>query len=669
MTSFRSFFRRGLVSGGARNSRSGRSQAPLRSSSRQPSRASVRPDPVRPNAVRPSVARQSAATIAVAPGRGKAKPRLKIRAGTADTVAPARGAASGVTGATGAAPRAAAIRLATGTEKTAAQMAGNAAAVAGKNTRHTKAASSDAAAHEPNTAAVTRAATAPASTQQRSSRRPAAALVNPSAGEAESLPVAGRLPASVNSAGSPNTDDVQLLAVQTIDIRPAGTVVSRRPLPERRQPVVHLPTETVPRHRPPAWMLEECQVAPARAGDQAEILQLLAGLPSPPTKAEFHAAVDHPDHDSANRLIARLAGRIVGHVEVLPRNVRVGSVTVPAAVVDRLAVLPECRGAGHGQRLVRAAEERMRTLGAAVALTRTRIAPSLRELGWSVLGRDCATPGRPTGILARLLEGPARDGEPVTMRQWRHVELPAILRIYMQNTARFVGPLDRSEAYSRWLVSRGAFDSIIVALVGQDRYDLHETSARIVGYCVQSGNRVLELLADPEFPGLEREILARVCAEAVENDRQEIVYESSAADPLHHAVAGGESLVTPNDRMIVARVFRPLELMTALAPQVAENVVAAGLRETVELGLDAPGFRGSVIVTDGRATVHAGRVGRSYLRLTDDELARLLLGQSDPLEATAAGRMEASTQVAQKLATQLFPRVPLWCPMWDDLPA
>ena len=38
-------------------------------------------------------------------------------------------------------------------------------------------------------------------------------------------------------------------------------------------------------------------------------------------------------------------------------------------------------------------------------------------------------------------------------------------------------------------------------------------------------------------------------------------------------------------------------------------------------------------------------------------------------EAVAAGRMEPSTQMAQKLAGQLFPRQPLWCPMWDDLPA
>jgi len=457
-------------------------------------------------------------------------------------------------------------------------------------------------------------------------------------------------------------------AVQSIDIRPSGTVVSRRP-PVKRPAILHLPKEPAGRLPPPAWMLEECQVAPARAGDQAEILQLLGGLPSPPTKSEFHAAVDHPDHDSANRLVARLAGRIVGHIEIVPRSVRLGSATVPAAVIDRVAVLPECRGAGHGQRLVKAAEDRMRQIGAVAAFSRTRIAPSFRELGWSVLGRDSATPGRPTGILARLLEGERRVGEPVTMRQWRHVELPAILRIYQQNATRFIGPLDRSEAYSRWLVSRGAFDSIIVALMGQDRYDLHETTARIVGYCVQSGNRVLELMADPEFPGLEREILARVCAEAIENDRQEIVYESSAADPLHQDVAGGESLVSAGDRMIVARLFKPLDVLAAVAPTVAENVAAAGIRETVELGLDAPGFRGSVIVTGGKATVHAGRVGRSYLTLSDDELARLLLGQSDPLEAAAAGRLQASTQIAQKLATQMFPRMPLWCPMWDDLPA
>jgi GNAT superfamily N-acetyltransferase len=459
--------------------------------------------------------------------------------------------------------------------------------------------------------------------------------------------------------------------VETVEIRPSGTVISRRPV-TKRPAIQHVPHHPVLPLKPPAWMLEECHVAPARAGDQSEILQLLSGLPAPPSRAEFHAAVDHPEHDSANRLVARLGGRIVGHVEIVPRDLMVGSAVIRGAVLDRVAVLPECRGAGHGQRLVRAAEDRMRQAGAAVAFSRTRIAPSFHELGWSVLGRDSATPGRPTDILARLLEGSQRAGESVTMRQWRHVELPAILRIYKQNVSRFVGPLDRSENYCRWLVSRGAFDSIIVALVGQDRYELHESSARIVGYCIQAGNRVLEVMADPEFAGLEREILARVCAEAIENDRQEIVYESSAADPLHETVAGGASLVQGGDRMIVAKIFRPLEVLLAQAPAVAARIVAAEIKETVELGLDAPSFRGSIIVDakePREATLHPGRVGRSYLRLSDDELGRLLLGQCDPIEAVAAGRMEPSTQMAQKLAGQLFPRQPLWCPMWDDLPA
>lgn len=484
---------------------------------------------------------------------------------------------------------------------------------------------------------------------------------------------AGRMVRAVKSATTAKKPRSK--AVATIEIRPAGTVVSRRPA-KKRTAIRHLPSHPTLPLKPPSWMLNECQVAPARAGDQNEILQLLSGLPAAPTKAEFHAAVDHPDHDAGNRLVARLAGRIVGHIEVVPRAVLIDGVPLTAAAIDRVAVLPECRGAGHGQRLVQSAEDRMRQIGAWVGFSRTRIAPSFHDLGWAVLGRDCATPGRPTEILARLLEGPQRTGDVVTMRQWRHVELPAILRIYRQNAARFVGPLDRSEAYSRWLISRGAFDSIIVALVGQDRYDLHETTARIVGYAIQSGNRVLELMADPEFPGLERDILARVCAEAVENDRQEILYEAGAADRLHAAVAGGDpanATVQSGDRMIVAKLFRPLEILEALVPLFAKRVAEAGIRETVELGLEAPEFRGSIIVTESkgepRAAVQAGRVGRSYLRLAAEELARLVLGQCDPHEAVAAGRMEPSTQVAVKLATQIFPRTPLWCPMWDDLPA
>ena len=461
--------------------------------------------------------------------------------------------------------------------------------------------------------------------------------------------------------------------VEEVQIRPSGTVYRRRSLASRPA-VWHKPHIQVEPSRPPEWMLAEPEISPARAGEQAEILQLLSGLSCPPSRTEFQAAVDHPDHDSANRLVARLGGRIVGHAEVVPRSVFVAGVPVPSAVIDRLAILPECRGAGHGQRLVRETEDRIRATGALIGLSRTRIASSFHQLGWSVLGRDGVTPGRPTDILSRLLDDGAascsEQGATVTMRQWRHVELPAILRVYRQNTARYNGPGDRSEAYSLWLVSRGAFDSLLVALVGHDRYDLHETNARIVGYCIQQGNRVLELLADPEFPELGRQILARVCSEAIENDRQEIVYESAATDPLHRFVAGPDAPVDVSaDRMIVARVFDPAGLLKLVAPAIAARLAAEGVGETIELGFETPTFRGSLVMSKGTANVHTGRVGRSYLRLSHDEFARLVLGQCDAAEAAAAGRLAASTQIAQKFAMQVFPRTPLWCPMWDDLPA
>lgn len=458
-------------------------------------------------------------------------------------------------------------------------------------------------------------------------------------------------------------------AVETVEIRPSATIFTRRTA--NRAPVIHVPQVPEKPFEPPAWMRGECRIAPARAGDQHEILQLLATLPTPPSRSEFHAAVDHPDHDSANRLVARLGGRIIGHAEIQPRSLFIGGGIARAAVLDRIAVLPECRGAGHGHRLVEAAETRMREIRAAFALSRTRAAASFQEMGWSVLGRDTTTSGRPASILARLLDAPQRSGEPVTMRQWRHVELPAILRIFRQNAANYVGPGDRGENYSRWLVSRGAFDSILVALVGQDRYDLYETTARIVGYCVQSGNRVLELLADPEFPGLEREILSRVCGEAIENDWKEILLESSAADPLHQSVTGPGGPAAGSDRLLVAKVFDPLAVLEAVAPTVGQRLAATGLKETVELGLETASFRGSLVFngSTGTAAVQAGRVGRSYLRLDDSELTRLLLNQCDPSEAAASGRLSASTQIALRFADMLFPRVPLWAPMWDDLPA
>ncbi|MCK4685616.1 MAG: hypothetical protein KAT44_11700, partial [Pirellulales bacterium] len=69
-------------------------------------------------------------------------------------------------------------------------------------------------------------------------------------------------------------------AVHTVEVRPAGTIVEHQPpVKPKREAVFHVPHQLATVSKPPAWMLEQCHVSPARAGDQSEIIQLLSGLP------------------------------------------------------------------------------------------------------------------------------------------------------------------------------------------------------------------------------------------------------------------------------------------------------------------------------------------------------------------------------------------------------
>jgi hypothetical protein len=87
------------------------------------------------------------------------------------------------------------------------------------------------------------------------------------------------------------------------------------------------------------------------------------------------------------------------------------------------------------------------------------------------------------------------------------------------------------------------------------------------------------------------------------------------------------------------------------------------------LGFSIEGSKQVLTLTRRGARLCAGRLGRSYLTLKSNEFARLMLGHSDVSEAVAQERIIPSTQTALETAQALFPRVPLWRPTWDDLPA
>jgi hypothetical protein len=247
------------------------------------------------------------------------------------------------------------------------------------------------------------------------------------------------------------------------------------------------------------------------------------------------------------------------------------------------------------------------------------------------------------------------------------------MRIYAQNTARGFGPLERSEAYWRWLISRKAFDHIIVAIHGRDRMELVDTNAPIVGYAVVCQDRVVELLTAPDHPVAGPQLLARACGDSIEHNRQTIALEAPPGDPLHRLVieAGGTMNASESDagEVQMVKVLNPAQFVRAIESELAERASAANLPPVCELGLFIEGTRQVLTVTRRGVRLSTGRLGRSYLALKDNEFNRMLLGHNDVAESVQQGRIIPSTQIALETARALFPRLPLWRPKWDDAQA
>jgi predicted acetyltransferase len=414
------------------------------------------------------------------------------------------------------------------------------------------------------------------------------------------------------------------------------------------------------------------ELAPARAGDHPEIYQFLLAVFQAPSREEFHAVQDEPSYDPGQRLLIKREGRIAAHLQLSRRNLCFGGLCLPIAQMHWLGTLPEFRSRGYATRLLHRAEQEMRTSGVVLGVLRTRIPQFFRPAGWAVCGRQSYSLTRARDILARLAAEPG-PRSPLSIRLWRHVELPSLMRIYAQNTARGYGPLERSEAYWRWLISRKAFDHIIVAIHGRDRMELTDTNAPIVGYAVVCQDRVVELLTSPDHPAAAAQLLARACGDSIERNRQTIAVEAPPGDPLHRIVveAGGMTNASESDgsEVQMVKILNPAQFVRAIEPELVERARAANLPPVCELGLFIEGTRQVLTVTRRGVRLSTGRLGRSYLALKDNEFTRMLLGHNDVVESVQQERIIPSTQIALETARALFPRLPLWRPKWDDAQA
>ena len=413
-------------------------------------------------------------------------------------------------------------------------------------------------------------------------------------------------------------------------------------------------------------------VIPCTVCEHAALSAFLAEVFGPGYHARFQAALEDPFYEPRDRLLLRRMGRIIAHAHVTRRIMQFGALSLPVAGLDGLATVEDCRSEGLGTHLLEAAERQMLRSGAMIGMLRTRIPHFFRRTGWALCGGNFRGAANPHQVLGRLLEQGLglRRGTRIQVRPWRRWEEDAIARVYRQNLAGSFGLLERTRNYWHWMLARRAYDQFYVALDGPDLWDLKEASTQVVGYAAIRGEKIIELMTVPGRKRVLRELLARACGDSIEHDQRQIVLYAAANSPAQAYFQGGPE--PPHCGLCdlaevgMARILDPLGLLRKLCGVFTQRATEAGLARPVELGLLVDGRKYQIdIAGSGRAT--ADVLGRSYLRLNVADFTRLVLGQLDWDRAIADGRVEPSTTLAHDAARVLFPQLPYWRPLLDDL--
>ena len=459
---------------------------------------------------------------------------------------------------------------------------------------------------------------------------------------------------------------------------------------------------------------------PASAADYPAVGRFLASVFHAPhcrecSADEFKASIDDPFHELHDRLVIKCGSQLVGHALTTRRTMQFGSIRLPAAGLHWLGVEPAIRSAGHGMRLLAAAENLMAGQGSLIGLIRARIPHFFRRSGWALCGHYSYSRAAAHDIIAAMIARGLRPGlrrslrdrccreilqgsrrKRLHVRCWRRVEIPALLRIYNQNTLGTFGPFERTEAYWRWLVDRRGYDRLYVALDGPNLFELDETRTAIVGYAAVRGKRILELMAEPgreSEPGCGSQtahnsaaiaLLARVCDDAIEQGHNHVTYHGHPQDRLHDlftAAGGTHHHDTHNEdgEVFMARLLQPGRVLNLLAPELHARLQAgadsAFTKSTMpgRLSLNVDGKRYTFLLGRKGVAVQTGRTAlfqaANHANLNVADFTRLILGQFDWTVPPSESSLRVSTPATDVLLRLLFPSLPLWRPPLDDATA
>src|SRR3954447_3189171 len=130
------------------------------------------------------------------------------------------------------------------------------------------------------------------------------------------------------------------------------------------------------------------EFGPGTEADHEAVYQILLHVFHGPDRESFLGALNDPAYKPEQRLLAKVDGRVVSHLHLTSREVRYGSVRLGLNGIMWVGTLPEYRGLGFAQNLLKLADVRAQETGAALQALVTGMPQFYRPLGWGVCGRQ-----------------------------------------------------------------------------------------------------------------------------------------------------------------------------------------------------------------------------------------------------------------------------------------
>ncbi|MDG3003206.1 GNAT family N-acetyltransferase [Paludisphaera mucosa] len=388
--------------------------------------------------------------------------------------------------------------------------------------------------------------------------------------------------------------------------------------------------------------------------DHEAVYQTLLHVFHGPDRESYLGTLSDPAYRPDERLLVKVDGRIVSHVHLTEREIRYGGVTIPMNGIMWIGTLPEFRGLGFAQNLMRLADERSRATGAVVQALTTRMPRFYKPLGWGVCGRR--TFGQTLSRnLPQATDGVVEGkGGGWHVRPWRQVELGDLMALYDMQFRTTTGTAARSEEYWRWLIGRRYAHVIWVACQGE----------AVRGYAFVKDHRILEMATDPAQPQALKALLGRVRAEALERAYPEVTINGPVDHPALEACRAAGGRIFDQDAVdgSVSMYHVPDvgRFLKAILPELSRRVQEAGSTAPLELGLTVDDHRWLIHADGKNSRVEPDKLSRRHLTLRSATFVRLAMGHVGVEEAAGEDGFVASTATALDAARILFPIQPIW---------